>query len=100
MPVEPNQNNMDFELEKKIDKMLDEKIQKYTDFTARKVTDTPNDSLSVVNRRYVTLNGVSANRPTSSVVGQQYLDMTLAAGNGKPIYWNGTGWIDSSGTYV
>lgn len=28
-----------------------------------------------------------------------YFDTTLAAG-GKPIFWNGTGWVDSSGTAV
>lgn len=69
-------------------------------FSDRKVTDTPTDALGVVNRKYVTLNGPSAARPTSSVVGQSYLDMTLAAGNGKPVWWNGTGFIDATGTYV
>lgn len=67
-------------------------------FTARKVTDTPTDSLQVVNRKYVTNNGTV--RPTSSVVGQPFLDLSLASGRGKPIYWNGIGWIDATGTYV
>lgn len=69
-------------------------------FTSRKITDTPTDALQVVNRQYVTNNGLTANRPTSSVVGQPYLDMSLASGRGKPVWWNGTGWIDSTGTYV
>lgn len=69
-------------------------------FSARKITDTPTDALMVVNRRYVTLNGVSSSRPTSSVVGQQYFDTTLASGRGKPITWNGTGFVDATGSYV
>lgn len=67
-------------------------------FVDRKLTDNPTDALQVVNRRYVTLNGTT--RPVSSVVGQFFLDMNLASGRGKPIYWNGTGWIDATGTYV
>lgn len=69
-----------------------------TGFTDRKVSDTPTDALQVVPRKYVTLNGPSSTRPTSSVVGQRYFDTSL--GNGKPIYWNGTGFVDSTGTYV
>lgn len=68
-------------------------------FTARKLTDTPTDNNQVVNRKYVTLNGPTASRPVSSVVGQFYLDTTLASGRGKPLWWNGTGWIDATGTY-
>lgn len=67
-------------------------------FTGRKITDTPTDALAVVNRKYVTMNGTSGKRPTSSVIGQQYFDTSL--GNGKPIYWNGTGFVDATGTYV
>lgn len=69
-------------------------------FTARKLTDNPTDALQVVNRRYVNMNGISANRPTSSVVGQQYFDTTLASGNGKLIIWNGIGFVDTAGNYV
>lgn len=68
-------------------------------FTDRKLTDTPTDNLQVVNRKYVTLNGASANRPTASVVGQYYFDTSLAT-NGKPVWWNGTGFVDATGTYV
>lgn len=69
-------------------------------FTLRKTTDTPPDSLSLVSRGYVTKNGPSTTRPQGSVIGQFYLDTTLASGRGKPIYWNGTGWVDATGTYV
>lgn len=69
-------------------------------FTNRKLTDMPTDSLQVTSRKFVTLNGASATRPVGSVVGQFYLDTSLAAGNGKPVWWNGTGFIDSSGSYV
>ena len=76
-------------------------IQNYyasSGFTDRKITDTPTDALAVVNRKYVTNNGTT--RPTSSVVGQPFLDMNLASGRGKPVWWNGIGWIDATGTYV
>lgn len=69
-------------------------------FTDRKLTDTPTDNLSVVNRKFVTQNGPTSSRPTSSIIGMQYFDTTLAAGNGKPIYWNGIGWVDATGTFV
>lgn len=69
-------------------------------YSQRKIADTPTGGLEIVPRKYVTLNGVSANRPTASVVGQRYFDTSLAAGNGKPIYWNGSGFVDSSGTFV
>jgi len=43
----------------------------------------------------------TANRPavSASDVGLQYLDTTLAAG-GKPIWWTGTVWVDSTGVAV
>lgn len=65
-------------------------------FTDRKLTDTPTDALSTVNRKYVTLNGLSASRPRSSVIGQSYFDTSL----GKPIWWNGTSFVDATGTTV
>lgn len=67
-------------------------------FTDRKLIDTPTDSNMAVPRGYVTMNGVSASRPTSSIIGQRYFDTSL--GNGKPIYWNGTGFVDATGTFV
>lgn len=66
-------------------------------FTDRKLADTPTDSLSVVNRKFVTQNGSTSARPTAPVTGQQYFDLTLASGNGKPVYWNGTHWVDATG---
>lgn len=44
--------------------------------------------------------GTTAQRPTlpASAVGV-YFDTTLAGG-GKPIFWNGTGWVDSGGSTV
>jgi hypothetical protein len=45
--------------------------------------------------------GITANRPidTGAIklqLGQQYFDTTL----GLPIWWNGTDWVDASGTVV
>jgi hypothetical protein len=41
--------------------------------------------------------GVSAARPALSLqVGQQYFDTTL----GIPIWWDGTNWVDATGTTV
>ena len=36
----------------------------------------------------------TANRPTATGVGQIYFDTTL----GRPIWWNGTTWVDATGT--
>jgi hypothetical protein len=57
-------------------------------FTDRKVTDTPTDSLAITNRRFVTLNGATASRPTSPVAGQFYYNVT----NDQPEWWNGGAW--------
>lgn len=40
--------------------------------------------------------GTTANRPTSPVKNQFYLDETL----GKPIWFDGTDWIDATGATV
>lgn len=89
------------ELNKLIDKRIEEKFKKdivkylqSSGFMARKLTDTPTDGFQVVNRQYVTLNGVSGDRPTSSIVGQFYFDTTL----GQPIWWDGTKFVDATGT--
>jgi len=73
---------------------LIKKYEKTKAFTDRKLTDTPTDSLSVVNRRFVTLNGTTTSRPTSSILGQYYFDITL----GYPVYWNGITWVKYDGT--
>lgn len=41
-------------------------------------------------------NGTSSNRPSSPSVGTRYFDTTL----GKPIWFNGTNWVDAAGTIV
>lgn len=67
-------------------------------FTDRKLTDTPTDALSVVNRKYVTMNGTVANRPTSAaaVVGQPY----FATDTGIPMTYSGSGWVNGVGSVV
>jgi len=41
--------------------------------------------------------GATAGRPTQQrVIGQTYFDHTL----GIPIWWNGTAWVNASGTAV
>lgn len=63
-------------------------------FTDRKLTDLPTDPNQVVPRRYVTLNGATAGRPTGSVLGQFYFDTTI----GKPVWWSGSTWVDATGS--
>ncbi len=86
---------MDKETEK-LNRIIDERIRKANvqDFTQRKLTDTPTDALAVVNRKFVTANGLSAVRPVSPVVGQFYFDTTV----GFPIWWSGANWVNASGT--
>lgn len=40
--------------------------------------------------------GLTANRPANVAIGYQYFDTTL----GKPIYYNGTSWVDATGAAV
>lgn len=47
-------------------------------------------------RHDVWQSGDSASRPTDPIVGQRYFDKTL----GKPIWYNGTNWVDATGTIV
>jgi hypothetical protein len=54
-----------------------------------------------LNSNIVALNipssGTTAARPTTSLqVGQMYFDITL----GIPIWWDGTNWVDATGTTV
>lgn len=91
--------NEDPQFTQKVQKVIADYL-KSAAFSDRKITDTPTDALGVVNRKYVTLNGATGSRPASSVVGQSYLDTSLASGRGNPVWWNGTGWIDATGTYV
>ena len=51
---------------------------------------------------WYTKKDTTANRPTgltSSDAGVQFFDTTLAAA-GKPIWWTGTAWVDSTGAGV
>ena len=40
---------------------------------------------------------ITANRPATPFVGQMFFDTTLAV-DGKPIWFNGTNWVDATGT--
>ena len=79
-----------------LEETIREEVKSYmrgSGFTDRKVTDTPTDDLSTVNRKYVNLNGVTATRPSTSILGQQYFDTTI----GKPVWWDGTEFVDATG---
>lgn len=89
----------------KMTQMIDERVRKLVPeilkssaFTDRKLTDTPTDALSVVNRKFVTLNGTVANRPVSSVatIGQFY----LANDTGIPMTYSAGGWRNGIGSIV
>lgn len=88
-----------------INKLIDDRalavVKKYLQsgsFTERKITDTPTDNLSVVNRKYVTLNGTVANRPVGSVAttGQSY----FATDTKIPMTFDGTAWRNGAGSVV
>ena len=87
------------ELEKTIDTRILKIVPDYLQskaFTDRKLTDTPTDDLQIVNRRYVNLNGTTANRPSGAVPGQQYFDTTI----GRPVFFNPNSsvWTDGAGS--
>lgn len=95
------EKRQEFGSDAKLNKLIDDRalgvVKNYlksSAFTDRKLTDTPTDSLSIVNRKYVTLNGATSSRPTSSVLGQFYFDTTL----GYPVWWNGSTWVKYDGT--
>lgn len=81
------------DFDKKVIKVVQEYL-KNSAFSDRKLTDTPTDGLQVVNRNYVTQNGLT--RPSNPVMAQQFWDVSLQ----KPIYWSGTTWKDSQGNIV
>ena len=89
------ENNLEKKIDERIRKLVPE-ILKTSAFTDRKLTDMPTDSLQVVSRKYVTLNGITGSRPTGSVLGQYYFDTTL----GFPVWWNGTAFVDAQGNVV
>jgi len=88
------------ENKEEIIKLIREEIRNYMKtaaFTDRKLTDTPTDALSVVNRKFVTLSGISTARPIGSVTGQRFFDTTI----NKPIYRKSDGsWVDSTSSVV
>lgn len=88
-----------------IEKLIDERVKKLVPeilkgsaFTDRKLTDMPTDSLQVVPRKYVTLNGVVADRPKSSVatIGQPF----YATDTFIPMTYSAEGWRNGSGSIV
>ena len=89
-------------MEEKLDKKhIWEIIKEYNQsqaFTDRKLTDNPTDALSVVNRKYVNLNGAVADRPKSSVasVGQSY----YATDTNIPMTYSAGGWRNGVGSIV
>ena len=92
---------MDEETKKEVVEIAKRTIERYmksTGFIDRKVTDSPTDSLSIVNRRFVTLSSNLGARPVSSVavVGQRFFDTT---GN-IPIWYTVAGWRNSVGSVV
>lgn len=88
------------EFNRKVDERIRQLLPKLLSssaFMQRKLTDTPSDNLQVVNRKYVTLNGASSSRPTSSIIGQFYYDTTI----NKPIWWTEDGCFkDAAGNVV
>lgn len=65
-----------------------------TGFVDRKITDTPTDALMIVNRKFVTENGIT--RPASPVTGQRFYQTS----NTRPVYWSGSDWRDAVGSVV
>lgn len=91
--MEKDKDNLNKTIDERVRKLVPEYL-KSSAFTDRKLTDTPTDSLSVVNRKFVTLNGATGSRPTSSILGQFYFDTSL----GYPVWWNGSTWVKYDGT--
>jgi hypothetical protein len=87
---------MDWNQQQEIQGMINSSIAKGFDFRSRKLGDTPLDNNQLVNRKYVNSNGTTANRPVSSVAGQQYFDTSI----GRPVYWNPSimTWVDGAGS--
>ena len=92
---------LDIQQKKEIQGMIDESIKEQdtdSSFRERRTIDTPTDAYSIVNRRYVTLNGDVADRPRSSVatVGQPY----FASDTVIPMTFTGTNWVNGVGSVV
>lgn len=92
---------IDREQKKEIENIVLETVKSYdisSSFKERRTIDTPTDSYSIVNRRFVTLNGDVASRPRSSVavIGQPY----FATDTAIPMTFNGTNWVNGVGSVV
>lgn len=88
-------------IDPKLERTVQDIVQRYlksSAFTDRKLTDMPTDALQVVPRKYVTLNGSVATRPTSSVatVGQPF----FATDTKIPMTYDGTAWRNGVGSIV
>lgn len=77
---------------------LSKQLSKQEGFIARKLTDTPTDTLSLVNRRFVTLSSNVGSRPVSSVaiVGQPF----FATDTFIPMTYSAAGWRNGVGSIV
>jgi hypothetical protein len=65
-------------------------------FTDRKLTDTPTDKNQIAPRGYITRSFTTANRPTTSVLGESYFDLTAH----RTATWNGTNYQDPAGNVI
>lgn len=59
----------------------------------------PTDIKVVITGIRKVMKGTTAQRPSNPELGLRYYDTTLLAA-GKPIEWNGSAWVDSTGTVV
>lgn len=92
---------IDREQKKEIENIVQEAIKSNnisSSFRERRTIDTPTDSYSIVNRRYITLNGTVANRPRSSVatIGQPF----FATDTNIPMTHDGNDWRNGVGSIV
>lgn len=92
---------IDREQKEEIENIIQEMIKSHdsaSSFKQRKIVDTPIDAYSVVNRRYVTLNGNVSDRPRSSVatIGQPY----FAIDTFIPMTFDGNDWRNGVGSVV
>ena len=92
------ENNITTEEVKKVVEEEIFKFTKLTGLTTHKIADTPTDELSIVNRRFVTLNGSVVSRVSSSVatVGRFYLDTQ----SNIPMWKVSAGWVNGVGSIV
>ena len=73
---------------------LDIQLQRWMDNLSKQ---SVSPTLSSGSNTTTPLSGSTSTRPTNNLEnGLQYFDTTL----GKPIWWNGTDWVDSTGTTV